>query len=182
MVQMKRTIICERLALFVCSCQFGKTKTYGSGEEYVSPEEISRLAAKEKFAEIDITPQVYAIAATRATNKMLDATRDLYLKKDAKPTLYIAAPQRLNDELPEGFHYAHKVTNDIIEGSGDYTIVNSPEEAEYTLQVLVNSLPKHGRKTPIIEYQMLMSDKDGKEAGVWSESIKQLQNDDQSWW
>ncbi len=179
---MKRTIICISLAFCVFGCRLWNGKTYGQGEEYVSPEELNQITVRDWFADHNITPQVYAIAASRVTNKMLDATRDLYLKKAAKPTLYIAAPQRLNDQLPEGFHYAHKVTNDIIEGSRDYTIVNTPDDAEYILEILVNALPNSGSQTPIIEYQMLMSDKAGKETGSWSESIKQLQNDDQSWW
>lgn len=177
---MKKTLISISMALLAAGCQLWGQKNYRESEEYVSPEDMQRIA--DEKALVDIAPQVYAIVAARTTNKMLDATRDLYLKKSAKPTLYIAAPQRLNDRLPEGFHYAHKVTNDIIEGSRDYTIVNSPDDAEYTLQVLVNALPNTGGKMPVIEYQMLMSDKEGKEAGVWSESIKQLQNDDQSWW
>lgn len=179
---MKKTIIFISLALCVAGCQLWGIKPYGSGNEYVSPEELNKNTTQENFADIDITPQVYAIAASRATNKMLDATRDLYFKKAVKPTLYIAVPQRLNDRLPDGFYYAHKVTNDIIDGSRDYTVVTNPDDAEYTLQVLVNALPNPGSQTPIIEYQMLMSDNTGKEIGVWSESVKQLQNDDQSWW
>lgn len=201
---MKKTMLCAALALMICGCQTSGDEMLfrdfdnNDTEGYVAPEEVTvkpqplpplteaplfeNSVRSMDFSEIDVIPQVYAIAATRATNKMLDETQGLYLKKEKKPTLNIVAPQKLNDELPDGFHYAHKVTNAIIEGSRNYTIVDNLNDADYSLQVLVNALPNPGSVTPVIEYQLLMSDKDGKEVGQWVESIKQIKNDDKSWW
>lgn len=202
---MKKTMLCAGLALMISGCQTSGDemmfRDYDGEEEYAAPQEMTEQEAKAAplpplteaplfdtsvrtmdFSDVDVMPQVYAIAATRATNKMLDQTQGLYLKKEEKPTLNVVAPQKLNDQLPDGFHYAHKVTMEIIEGSRNYTIVDNLNDADYSLQVLVNALPNPGSETPVIEYQLLMSDKDGKEVGSWVESIKQLQNDDKSWW
>ena len=195
MIVMKNIMLFAGWVLILSGCQFSKDAQFrdydedfynvpeaSAGEDNLKAQSTKTEMQTVNFADIDIAPQVYAIAAARVTNKMLDETEALYFKKEKKPTLNIVAPQKLNDQLPDGFHYANKVTNDIIEGSKDYTLVDNPEEAEYSLQVLINALPYYGSATPIIEYQMMLSDKDGKEVGVWSESIKQLKNDDKSWW
>lgn len=202
---MKKTMLYTGLALILSGCQTSGDemlfRDYNTQQEYIAPDETRQPAAQAApivpladaplfensvrsmdFTDVDVLPQVYAIAATRATNKMLDATQGLYLKKEQKPTLNLVAPQKLNDELPDGFHYAHKVTTKIIEGSGNYTLVDNLNDADYSLQVLVNALPNPGSVTPVIEYQLLMSDKNGKEVGQWVESVKQIQNDDKSWW
>ena len=35
---------------------------------------------------------------------------------------------------------------------------------------------------PVIIYRMELMDKDGNQVGYWKDSIRQVQNDDKSWW
>lgn len=135
--------------------------------------------SQEVELEMAITPEVYALAATRATNKMLDETRDIY-ENGNNVFLFISAPKKLDSSLPDGFHYAQKVTNDIIEGSNDYKVVSNQEEADYYLQVLID---KSGTlDMPAITYKLIMFDNEGVQVGEWSETVRRVRNDDRSWW
>lgn len=134
------------------------------------------------FSMVDITPEVYSLAATRATNKMLDGSSELYFRKTEKPKLYISDVRKLNDKMPDGFYYARKVTNDIIEGSRNFIVVDNPEDADYQLEILINAIPTQYQDMPIIDYQLHLYSKDGSEINQWNATIKQLMNDDRSWW
>ncbi len=135
-----------------------------------------------QFDSADITPKVYAIAATRVTNKMLDDTQKLYQQQGQKPKLLILEAKKINPQLPDGFHYANKVIHDIVDGSQNFMLVSNLDNADYVLNVDVDAFPNQGINTPIIEFTMTLQDKDGKEIDSWKQDIKQLQNDDKSWW
>ena len=128
-----------------------------------------------------LAPQVYAIVATRATNKMLDQTTTLSAK-NPKPRLYIKDMQIIDANLPDGFAYAGKVTRDIIDGSQSFTLVNNFGEADYALEIVVDGATNPGAETPVIIYNLQLVDQNGVVYGQWSESIKQLLNGDRSWW
>src|SRR5574344_2085108 len=72
---------------------------------------VEEIIPDEEF----ITPEVYSIAATRVTNKMLDDTANIYEKN--KPTIYINQITKEADDLPDGFWAAKEVTTKILEGS-----------------------------------------------------------------
>lgn len=146
------------------------------------PAPLPQAVSFTDFSMVDITPEVYSIAATRATNKMLDGSSDLYFRKPVKPKLYISDIRKLNDKMPDGVYFARKVTNDIIEGSRNFTIVDNPEDADYQLEILVNAVPTQYQDMPILDYQLHLYNKDGTEINKWNATIKQLLNDDRSWW
>ena len=126
-----------------------------------------------------ITPEVYAIAATRAANKMLDETGEIYEDLN-KPKLYIMQPRRVDKTLPDGIFYARKVVREIIEGSRNYTVVDNLNDADYFLEV---DIDRGGNgQTPTIIYGMALFDKNNVMIGEWSETLKKVRNDDQSWW
>lgn len=129
----------------------------------------------------NITPEVYSIVATRATNKMLDETSKIY-DNAPSPTLYVKEVKRLNDELPAGLYLANKVTKDIINGSRTFSVVNNIKDAEYVLDVTVDKLTIEGYNNPVIKYHSVLSDNKNNKIQEWSESIQQVINDDKSWW
>ncbi len=129
--------------------------------------------------ELYITPHVYAIAATRAANKMLDETRSIY-EQGGNVFLYVMESKKLNSSLPDGLHYAHKLTTEILEGANDYKIVNNKDEADYYLEVLVDE--GGSEDVPTIVYKMILFDNKNVKVDEWIINLKQLRNDDRSWW
>ena len=127
-------------------------------------------------------PQLYSIIASRATNKMLDQTADVY-EKPISPKLYVMQVKKTGiDHVPDGFFYSRQVTKEIIDGSKTFTLVNNRDEADYLLEVVVNHLSIQDIPGNALQYKMILYDKNNNEVGSWTESIRQVQNDDRSWW
>lgn len=135
------------------------------------------------FEQMDdmMLPDVYALAATRSVNKMLDQSSDIY-EKDPVPKLYITEFKKLSKSLPDGLYYAKDTTKQIIDGSRTYTVVNNLNDADYYLETQIKEILPEGAKAPIIEYKIVLNDKDNNKINEWTETIRQLQNDDKSWW
>lgn len=228
---MKKTLIQCGMIMLLAGCQnVFESKTV---EVPIDPDKML-IVNEEDFSDYDVTPEVYAIAATRATNKMLDETESLYMRKEQKPKLYIAPIKKMKEKLPDGFYFARKTTEDIIEGSRNYTVVENLEDADYKLEVEVDAVPNPEMRSPVIDYTLKLvdlsdstdktaaageekkdaatddgkqsqdkdkkdeaaedkdsepsgdeqkeEDKDKKIVGSWTSTMKQLQNDDKSWW
>ncbi len=230
---MKKTLIQCGMIMLLAGCQnVFESKTV---EVPIDPDEML-IVNEEDFSDYDVTPEVYAIAATRATNKMLDETESLYMRKEQKPKLYIAPIKKMKEKLPDGFYFARKTTEDIIEGSRNYIVVENLEDADYKLEVEVDAVPNPEMRSPVIDYTLKLVDlseneeqtgaeseekknagtdsqkpnedenkideagktKDGEQSGddpkeenedkakkivgSWTSTMKQLQNDDKSWW
>lgn len=126
-------------------------------------------------------PEVYALAATRSVNKMLDQSAEVYEKNPA-PKLYITEFKKLSKSLPDGLYYAKDTTKQIIEGSRTYIVVNNLNDADYYLETQIKEIQTQTSETPIIEYKIVLNDKDNNKINEWTETIRQLQNDDKSWW
>lgn len=154
-------------------------------ESYVRETTPTQLPPAENyidFSNVDITPEVYAIAARRATSKMLDSSSEFYFRKPLKPTIYIADIKKLNEQLPDGIYFARKVTYDMIEGSRNFVVVDNPEDAEYKLEIAINAIPTQYVGMPALDYQLHLYNRNGQELKQWNAVIKQVVNDDKSWW
>lgn len=134
------------------------------------------------FSEANITPEVYGIAARRATLRMMDSSSTLYFGKNPRPSIYISDVVKLNEQMPDGFYFAKKATRDIIEGSRNFNVTDNPDEADYILKIAVNAVPTEYVGMPAIDYQLALTDKEGNEIQRWSASIKQVADGDGSWW
>ncbi len=130
------------------------------------------------ISENGITPQVYSIAAGRAVNKFLDGTKVVYEQQPA-PTLYIKEIVKADETLPDGFYYADKVARRIIEASRSYRLVNNINDASYYLDVWVDRPSPEAQE---LTYTLVLNSAGGAELGQWSETLKRLRNDDNSWW
>lgn len=129
----------------------------------------------------NITPEVYALVAARATNKMLDDTAEIY-ERSPQPTLYIMKVKKTDDNLPDGFYQARRTTKEILEGAKAFTVVNNLNDAQYYLEVSAVPVPLVGKKIPAISYHLSLFANNNDKIGEWAQMIKQVQNDDKSWW
>ncbi|MBE6444947.1 MAG: hypothetical protein E7019_02670 [Alphaproteobacteria bacterium] len=134
---------------------------------------------EERYANYTPTAEIYAIPATRATNKMLDETREFY-EQNGDVFLFIASLKKADRKLPDGVYKAEQVTKKIIEGSDTFKVVGDKEEADYILETIIenNGTPEE----PILTYRMILSDMENNKINEWSETVRRLQNDDRSWW
>lgn len=127
-------------------------------------------------------PQMYSVIAARVTNKMLDQTTAIY-EKAVRPKLYVRQIKKAGVEhIPDGFYHIRQVTKEIIDGSKTYTLVNTQDEADYWLDITVSKLNVKEMPGNVLQYKMVLLDKGNNEVGNWMESIRQVQNDDRSWW
>lgn len=156
--------------------------TYNEQDDKSSQNDTITETETVHYNSSEITPKVYALAATRVTNKMLDDTQRIYKQKGKKPKLLVLQTKKVNPQLPDGLHYANKVIYDIIDGSQNFMMVSRLDDAEYVLDVIVNAYPNQGVDTPIIEYTLILQDRSGREIDSWRQDIRQVQNDDKSWW
>lgn len=129
-----------------------------------------------------VMPDVFAIAATRSANKILDDTKSIYESKGST-FLFIMEPKKIDEDIPNGLYLAQRTTRDIIEGSRTYTVVNNINDADYYLETLISKIEIDGQQdSPIIQYKVIMFDKEENKINEWVETIRKVKNDDRSWW
>ena len=130
-------------------------------------------------AEYVISPQVYGIVATRATNKMLAETPAIFAQ-DKDASLFIADTVQVDRYLPDVLDSAGKTTKEILYGSEMFNIVDDKNKAEYILESSLNNV--NTPEIPVIAYELRLFDKQGNLLGNWFDTVRQVQNDDGSWW
>lgn len=128
----------------------------------------------------NFAPEVYTIVATRAVNKMLDDTRSIY-EKNGKAKIYVTETE-IEDQLPNGKFLSERVTEQIIDASRTFVVVNNKNDADYYTETLIKKIEIEGNNSPMIQYKITLFEKDGKKVNEWTEVIRQVQNDDKSWW
>ena len=133
----------------------------------------------ERYSEFMPLPEIYAIPAARATNKMLDETRNLYDGNDSV-FLFIAAIQKNDKKLPDGIYKAEQVNRKIITGSKTFEVVNDKSEADYILFPSIDNIGS--TEEPVIEYRLILTDTENNKINEWVETVRRLNNDDRSWW
>lgn len=141
-----------------------------------------RLAKRgDRYAAADyvISPQVYGIVATRAVNKML-AEAPAIFAADKDAPLYIAETTVIDRHLPEGSYAAGKTAKEILVNSGMFNIVDDESKAAFVLKSSLNNV--NTPEIPVLLYRLELYDINGDLAGSWQDSLRQVQNDDGSWW
>lgn len=122
--------------------------------------------------------KAYETAATRAANKMLDETADIYETWN-RPRLYIKQTVKESPNLPDGFYTARQALKQITGGSGAYMIVNNMDDANYILDSRVNEMMIGN--LPAIVFKLSLNDAYDQPIRAWNVVIKQMA-EDQSWW
>ncbi len=144
-------------------------------EKYI----LAKRGDRYENASYNIDPQVYAIVAGRVTSNMLIDAPAIFAK-DKKAPLYIAETTQIDRYLPSGPDAAGKAAKEIIFGSRMFNIVEEKDAASFVLESTLNNIGTP--EVPVIMYEMRIVDSKGAEHGKWSDTIRQIQNDDGSWW
>ena len=140
---------------------------------------LAKRGDRYAAADINITPQDYSVVASRTVNKMLSEVPALFAT-DKQAPLYIADMVQIDRYLPDGSYAAEKATKDILYGSKMFNITEDKEQAVYILQSSISNI--NTPEIPIIIYRMELYDAAGKKLKSWQDTIRQVQNDDRSWW
>ena len=133
----------------------------------------------ERFEQEAPLPEVYAIPAARATNRMLDETRDVY-EQNGEVFLFITGLKKADRTLPDGTYKAEQVTTQIIEGSNTFRVTGNKEDADYILNTIIDNVGTP--EEPILSYRLILIDRENNKINEWVETVRRLSNDDRSWW
>ena len=172
-----KKILAVAVYILLAACTAFSHRTLEEQEQHV----VESPYAAPQMLDDEITPEVYALVAARTVNKMLDETADIY-EKETPQTLYIMRVKKTDETLPDGFYLARRETKEIIEGAGAFTVVNRLNDAQYYLEISVYPVPFVDKSVPGISYHLSLFSNDNTKIGEWSQMMKQVQNDDKSWW
>lgn len=188
------------LALSACSdissptlCDmFGWCRTRGYQVKYVDAVTMEEISVAEgegynlmkrgdryENADYIISPDVYGIVAARATNKMLDEITGI-VDGANNISLFVADTVVIDRYLPAGPDVGGKTAKEILQGSKMFNLVQNEAQADYILESSINNL--NTPEVPVIGYEMRLYDTKGQLLGNWSDTVRQVLNDDGSWW
>ncbi len=140
---------------------------------------VAKRGERYEQATYNISPQVYGIVAGRAVNKMLTEVPALLAANKNAP-LFIAETTLIDRYLPAEPDTAAKTAKEIIYGSQMFNLVDDRSKASYVLESSLNNV--NTPEIPVILYELKLLDANGHQIGTWSDTIRQVQNDDGSWW
>lgn len=148
--------------------------------EYAENDVVYRLPTRgSRYMVNEPTPEAYAIAATRATNRMLDETGQFY-ENDESSFIYVTDIKKADRQLPDGVYNAAKTTKNIVKNSCTFKVVDNLDEADYVLETVIDNAGTP--EEPILVYKLILLDADNNLAGQWTETLRRVRNDDGSWW
>lgn len=154
--------------------------TEGEYLEYAESNALYRIPTRSsRYMANEPAPEAYAIAATRATNRLLDETGGFY-EDNAESFIYVADLKKADRQLPDGVYNAARATKKIIENSRTFKVVNDLEEADYILEPVIDNAGTP--EEPILVYKLVLFDTDNNKVGQWTETLRRVRNDDGSWW
>ena len=140
---------------------------------------LAKRSDRYKEIEETFSPNVYAVVAARVTNKMLEDLPAI-MAKENDPTMYIEDTVYADRFMPFNPDAAGKTVKEIVTGSRMIKLVDSADAATYVLKGRMNNI--NTPEIPVFKYGLGLYDKKGKLINRWSDTIRQVQNDDGSWW
>lgn len=148
-------------------------------EVVVDKYSLAKRGDRYDAAGYTIAPEVYQIVASRATNKMLSDAPGIWADNKKAP-LYIAETVKIDRFMPDDPDIAGQTSKTIIIGSKMFEMADKEDEAKYILKGTLNNV--NTPEIPVIVYELTLFDAEGNKIDSWDASIRQIQNDDGSWW
>jgi hypothetical protein len=126
-----------------------------------------------------VSASVYKLVAERATNKML--TEIPALVADNKyGALYIEPTDIIDRYLPGAPEIAGAASKQIIVEAKMFKLTDDPTQAVYVVRSSLNNI--NTPELPVLRYELSLFNNTGILLGQWSDVMRQVQNDDGSWW
>lgn len=171
---------CQNCRKKEAAASSAEKKTETEYLEYAENDVVYRLPTRSsRYMINEPAPEAYAIAATRAANRMLDETGALYENGESS-FIYVADVKKADRRLPDGVYNAARTTKNIIGNSRTFKVTDNPEEADYILESIIDNAGTP--EEPILVYKLVLLDADNNKAGQWAETLRRVRNDDGSWW
>lgn len=135
----------------------------------------------ERYKKIEDTfsPNVYAIMASRVTNNFLTEIPAFFADKP-NSSLYIEETVYADRYMPATPDIIGATTKEIIIGSNMIPVLDNQNDATHILKGRVSNI--NTPEIPVFKYEIGLYDKENKLIDKWSDTIRQVQNDDGSWW
>lgn len=145
------------------------------------PQTYTLTKRSDRYKNVDETfsADVYAILASRVANKFLTDIPGI-LAEIADPTFFIADTENVDRYMPAGADAVGNTTKYILQGSRMFEIVTDEETASHVLKGRLTNI--NTPEIPVFQYSLSLYDKDGNLVDKWTDTIRQVQNDDGSWW
>lgn len=173
-----KKILTASAYILLAACTVVSHQAMEENDQYVVD---TPYAQPQPLTEDMATPEAYILVANRTVNKMLDETSEYY-DKLPRPSIYVMSPEKQDELTPEGIYQARLETIKILEGSKTYTVVNNLNDAKYYLKISAKAIALKDTNVPAISYHLALYSSDNTLLKEWSQVIKQIQNDDKSWW
>lgn len=172
-----KKILTASVYIILAACTVVNHQTMEEKEQYIVDTPYT-----EATPLLDETaPEAYALVAARTVNKMLDETSSYY-DKLPRPGIYVMPTDVQTSEAPVGIYQAREETIQILKGSRTYTLVNNLNDADYYIKLSAKPIKLQNTDVPAISYHLALYSTDNTLLKEWSQVIKQVQNDDRSWW
>ncbi len=130
-------------------------------------------------ADYTITSQDYWTVGMRASNSMLEEIPGIFAENKDAP-VFVEETVVVDRYLPDGYYSAEKAFRYTVEGSKMFNLTPDKDKAHYVLKSYINNIGTP--EIPVISYRIELFDKNNKKVGEWQENIRQVLNDDGSWW
>ena len=140
---------------------------------------LTKRSERYKDVEATFSPNVYAIIASRVANKFLTDMPAIFA--DVKnPSLYIEETVYGDRYMPSTPDVTTKTIKDIIAGSQMVKIVDDVNSATHILKGRISNI--NTPEVPVFKYGISLHDKNNVMIDKWYDTMRQVQNDDGSWW
>lgn len=151
-------------------------QVYQTNQAYQLPKRGERY----ENANYVITPEVYSVLASRVAGKVLDDMPAILANNPNAP-VYLAETSQIDRYLPDSADAAGRAAREILVGSNRLNLVSNPSEADYILESSITN--SNTPEMPVISYEMrLFEQSTGNMLNSWMDTVRQVQNDDGSWW
>ncbi|MBQ8677098.1 MAG: hypothetical protein IJ529_01355 [Alphaproteobacteria bacterium] len=141
--------------------------------------QLPKRGERYEAANYVITPEVYNVLASRVAGKVLDDMPAI-LANQPNATVYLAETTQIDRYLPDAPNTVGASVRNILVNSNRLNLVSDPNAADFILESsLTNS---NTPETPVISYEMRLFDRAGNMLNSWMDTVRQVQNDDGSWW
>ena len=140
---------------------------------------LTKRSDRYKDVEETFSPNVYAILASRVANKVLADIPAIFAEAE-NPALYIEETVYGDRQLPATPDVTTTTIKEIIANADIIPVVDDINFATHILKGRIGNM--NTPETPIFKYGVSLHDENNVMIDKWSDTIRQVQNDDGSWW